>query len=130
MDKIFSAVANKGAICFDDEENARLLRWSLKDKKLFVTISTKKKKRSNNQNSYYHGVVIKILSDHTGYSAAEMHDALRLKFLLNRDSKIATLRSTTSLSTVAFEEYMSSVRQWASAELGVYVPEPNEVAMI
>jgi len=37
--------------------------------------------RSADQNEYYHGVVVKILSEHTGFETDEMHDILRGMFL-------------------------------------------------
>jgi hypothetical protein len=37
-----------------------------------------------------------------------------------------TVRSTSDLSTIEFEEYCSKIRMWASKELGVYIPSPNE----
>lgn len=36
-------------------------------------------------------------------------------------------RSTTDLNTKEFEDVMTKVRQWASLEMSVWIPEPNEV---
>ncbi len=95
-----------------------------------------RKDRSNNQNSYYWGVIISLLSEHTGFSPDEMHEILKHKFLrrtlwvrtkhgTQEQSIIA--QSTTRLTTKQFEEYQSQIRQWASMDLGVFLPEPNEV---
>lgn len=93
-----------------------------------VTIDRRKRQRSNQQNRYYHGVIVPILADHFGYTAEEMHEALKFEFLkVHEDKPLATVRSTASLSTVEWEEFMSRVREWSSIHYNVYLPEPNEV---
>lgn len=96
-----------------------------------VTISIKKyrnKNRSLNQNSYYHGVVLFMLSNHLGYTQNELHDALKIKFLPNKTEKGLIIYKTTSdLTTAEFEEYMIKIREWASSYLNFYIPQPNEV---
>lgn len=98
-----------------------------------------KKDRSNNQNRYYWGVIIDLLSEHTGFIREEMHEVLKHKFLrytlwipkkdgVKEQSIIA--KSTTDLTTKAFEQYMSDIRQWASSDLGLFLPEPNEMEMV
>jgi len=67
-----------------------------------------------------------MLSDEIGYSDEEMHDALKWKFL-QKQGKIPTTRSTSDLSTVEYEDFLSKVRMWASSDLGLYIPTPNEV---
>lgn len=94
------------------------------------------KERSNEQNRYYWGVVVKILSNELGYTSEEVHEVLKYKFLLaeriftNKKGEQRLLHvagSTASLSTSDFESLMSQVRTWASMELSIYIPEPNEV---
>jgi len=85
------------------------------------------KKRSNPQNRYYWGVVIDILSFHTGYTSEELHEALKAKFLPNRIILDEEVSSTTKeLTTAEFEEYMRKIRTFASMELDCYIPDPNE----
>jgi len=104
---------------------------SLEGCEVDVTVEKHRSSRSSNQNRYYWGVVIQIISDETGYSRDEMHEILRSKFLREEaeigNDKIGYSRSTTSLKTNEFEDYMSQIRQWSSVELNCYIPEPNEV---
>lgn len=116
----------KGKLLLEDREYFDNHIRSL-DGDVQVIVRKPIKQRSNQENRYYWGVVVKLLSEHTGYSDDEMHDALRMLFLKDHAEGLPTLKSTASLSTVDFEDYMSKVRQWASQELQVYVPEPNEV---
>jgi hypothetical protein len=85
-----------------------------------------KKDRSNEQNRYMWGVVYRLLADYTGHSPEEIHEAMKYEFLLNHESKLKVPRSTSELSTLEMEDYLSRVREFASMELGVYIPEPNE----
>lgn len=76
------------------------------------------KDRSNPQNRYFHGVVLPILADYTGYTQDEMKAVVKWKF---------KVKSTAELTTAEFEKFMSDVRMWASAELACFVPEPGEM---
>ena len=51
----------------------------LKGTKL-IKIEKYSKKRSNPQNRYYHGCVLKYLSETTGFTVTEMHEVLKAKF--------------------------------------------------
>lgn len=95
-----------------------------------------KQDRSNNQNRYYWGVVINMLSEHTGFTPSEMHEVLKYRFLSyprilisKTPEKVLIAKSTTNLTTKEFEEFMTRVRQWASIDLGLWIPEPNQAPM-
>lgn len=102
---------------------------SLDGKWIWLTVERFSKQRSLNQNRYYWGVVINILKDEIGYTKNEMHDALRRHFLtVEEEGKILpTVKSTTELDTMGFEEYLQEVREWADTEMDIVIPLPNEV---
>lgn len=94
------------------------------------------KKRSNQQSKYYWAVVVKILSEETGYQPYEFHEILKHRFLTEhvlvksksgKTISVTKSNSTSSLDTKEFEDLMSKIRIWASANLGIWIPEPNEV---
>lgn len=89
-----------------------------------------KGKRSNPQNRYYWAACVNLLSDHTGFNTDEIHEILKHKFLKKRMMLMTTIhditKSTTELTTAEMEDYLSKVRQWASQELSVNIPEPSE----
>lgn len=100
---------------------------SLCSGEIMITISKRKKPRSLPQNNYYWGVIIPILGNHFGYNSNEMHDALKWLFLRQESvGKPMTIKSTTDLSTIDFEDYASNIRKWASEEFQVFLPLPNE----
>jgi len=79
--------------------------------------------RTNRQNKYYWGVVLPLSGEHFGYYPDEMHEAFKLLFLRrNEDGRPETLKSTSSLTTKEFVEYVDRCRHWA-AEHGIYIPD-------
>lgn len=101
-----------------------------KGKTVQVTAENLRKVRSTEQNAYYWGVVVRMIADHCGYRTAEevqgVHEELRRKFLTGH-GPLSVTPSTASLSTEEFSEYVEAVRRWAADELGIYIPDPNEV---
>lgn len=93
------------------------------------------KGRSNPQNSYYWSVCVGMISEHTGFTPEEVHEILKNKFLsepktlkLNSSPQLVFVtKSTTELDTRTFEEYLSRIRMFASQELSIYIPNPNEI---
>ena len=97
------------------------------------------KQRSNPENRYFHGVILPVLAQTEafgGWSKDEIKEFLKEKFLsITKTMKIGNemvdvqvVSSSAWLSTVAWEKWMSDIRQWASLEIGVYINEPNEAS--
>lgn len=108
-------------------------RWMLE-----VCVKRLRASRSIQQNRYYFGVVLVLISEHTGYSADELHDVLKAKFLPKHlafsdgngevKDEFVIGGSTRKLNTVEFGEYMESIRRWAAEDLDVVIPDPREVS--
>jgi hypothetical protein len=98
-----------------------------KDDWFVCEVLRSKKTRSLNQNKYYWGVVIKILSQHTGYTPDETHQELARMFLSYESGSKRFVRSTTKLNTHDFEQYLEKCRQWSHNEMNAHIPLPNEV---
>lgn len=98
-----------------------------KDDWFVVEIQKSKQVRSLPQNKYYWGVVVKVVSQHTGYTSEETHQELARMFLSYENSGKLFVRSTTKLNTLEFEKYAESCREWAKKEMDVYIPLPNEI---
>jgi len=106
---------------------------NMPDGEYVFSIKEMKNDRSEKQNRYYWGVVIKILSENFGYLPLEIHEVLKSTLLPKELDfgimKVISSRSTTSLNTSEFEEYLEKVRVWANQEFGVIIPLPNEVEL-
>lgn len=121
----------KGKLILDNPERWQVNLAKYEGKPVELSINQKRSTRSNNQNSYYWGIVLPILAESTGYAKHEheiLHEQLKYKFLMNTGKNGSPyVKSTTSLNTKEFEEYMSDIRVFASAELNCYIPEPNSI---
>lgn len=120
-------VGNDGRLRFNDPYALLKACSELRGEEVEITIDKRRNRRSTLENNYYWGVVVEIISDWTGFTPEEAHDALREKFLSNysKERGLSCIKSTAALTTVEFESYMSAIRQWAS-EQGVFIPLPNE----
>jgi hypothetical protein len=101
-----------------------------------ITAEPWTRKTSNPQFAYYYAVPVKLLADHTGFTKDEMDVVLRNKFLSRpvsvpvKDGEflmVCKVLSKTAVTTAQFEEFLTEVRNWAIADLGVVIPLPNEV---
>lgn len=127
MDPIFLAVVKKGKLIFEDLNLFKNHVISFEEKCVDVIVRKHKRNRTNQQNRWYWSCVVGIPAKHYGYLPEEMHDAFKMLFLRCHDAeKPETVRSTTSLSTVEFNEYVEKCRQWC-AENGFVIPDPQKV---
>ena len=74
-----------------------------------------------------------MVAEEMGLIPDEAHDYLKSLFLKMgveiKSKRFEVVRSTALLSTEEFEAYAEKCRQWASAELNVYIPLPGEVQL-
>ncbi len=102
-----------------------------------IEISRLRATRSGQSNRFYWGVVLKTISDHTGYSAEEVHDLMKAKFLPKHlaftDGNGEVVEqfvlggSTRKLDTGEFSEYMNKIIEWAAGEpLCLYIPDSEQ----
>ena len=89
----------------------------------------KKKVRSLDQNAYYWGVVIELMSDETGFTTEEMHEALKQKFLMIEKNGMKFPRSTSSLTTGEFSEYVEKCKMFAAEWLGIFIPDAERIEL-
>lgn len=94
-----------------------------------VEVKEKTNKRSNPQNALY-WKWLQIMGDHFGYTKDEMHEELASRFLGMVERKtlggeqIREPRSTTTLNTKEFSEYMNKVEALAMQQ-EVRLPQPE-----
>jgi len=126
--KHFVNVTPKGELVFQDIVSWKQDCLNHKEKRCFVTIAKVVKHRSNQENRYAHGVVFPMMAEEMGCSMEEAKDALKFEFLRYQlPSGLWTVRQTSSLSTVEFEEFLSKCRMLASQMFNMYIGLPNEV---
>jgi len=122
----FSLTVRDGAVSWDKAAFVATMR-DLRPGRYVLTLT--KETRSSAANAYYWGVVLEIIAKHLGEQPEELHDAFKAKFRGREDVTTGLIipRSTRTDSD-DFWRYVDEVRHWSHTFLGVYIPEPNEVA--
>lgn len=98
-----------------------------------VTIEPKTKKRTLNQNALYWKWV-GLIADATGNDNDDVHEALKAKFLTPRTIDLGgeqrEIRSTAKQDKAAMTAFMDKVYAFATSELGLYLPTPEELGRV
>lgn len=128
----FLAINEKGKLKIYDRPKFDEYLQTLPDKVFIVVKSAKEREiRSNEQNRYYWGVVVELISEHTGYTKDEVHEILKALFLSRPieigGKEVLISKSTASLNTKEMEEYLEGIRVWAVDKVGLSIPEPERV---
>lgn len=116
-------------------EQARTrLEHLIKNRKVFE-LTEKKPKRSGRQNNYLH-TILGFFACETGNTLEWVKQQYFKKlvnpaiFIREKEDKylgtIKVLRSSADLDTAEMTTAIERFRNWASAECGIYLPEPNE----
>jgi len=129
MNPIFRGRITQGKVVLDQPSHYLAQITKLEGKRIEQMLRVEKSQRSLNQNSYYWGVVLDILSKHTGYEIDELHEILKYKFLQVATSSEGKepyqyVKSTTKLNTAEMEEYLDRIKRWAAMELSCVIPDP------
>lgn len=92
--------------------------------------------RSVDFNAYYWGTVLKMISDFTGHTQIEVHEACKIRYNFRHDFKyfkksgkwklVSKVDSSTAMFSREFMEYVMRVRADAEIDLHLTIPLPNE----
>ena len=115
---IFRGKVEKGRIILDNKDRFRPYLASFENKRIELILRERSEGRSDQQNAYYHGVVVKMISDKTGHDPEEAHQKLKEHF------KVTT---TTKMKTAEFQEYIEKCRRFAAEFLELNIPDPDSV---
>jgi hypothetical protein len=122
----FVGTIKQGKLKVDFQSNFDRWLMTLEGQRVTIDIKKFRKNRTTAQNNYYWGVLIDILSKHTGYEPEEMHDAIKIKFMPVEKAGLISGKSTKRLTTIEFVDLIERVQRWAAQDLQVYIPDPNE----
>lgn len=90
------------------------------------SIKKRSKPRSMQQNKYYWAVVIPLISEETGMTAEDVHEALKWKFLRIKGEYLDKSRGISDLSSEEATQFIKEVELWAIEFLGINgFPDPN-----
>lgn len=103
------------------------------DKAWTLAAKPYKRKRSNLANSYYWAAVIRTIAEHTGHDGPELHEYLcgEAYGWIEKEYPTRTIqrpaRTTSGMTAADFGNHIEWARSWAARELGLIIPEPNEI---
>jgi hypothetical protein len=127
VDPVFHGRVKHGVMFLDDLPTYERHFAGLEGKRIDLIVRVHRDQRTSPQNRYYWGVVVTLLADHLGLEKQELHESLKLKFLvINPDAPLPVARGTSELDTAEFADYVERCRRLA-AELGCVIPAPGEV---
>ena len=106
---------------------------SFPDGPVVISVAPRRATRSLQSNAYYWGVVVQTISDYTGYSPDETHQALKalhlpkhLTFADGNGEVVGELvigGSTRMLNNNEFSDFLANVNAWAHDYLGLTIPD-------
>jgi len=104
------------------ENKEEYMDWTMTAKDWRYIIMEEKTKRSTPQNRYLRWWVYKEIGKHMGEPDMEyIHWVMGMKFLQDHSKKMPYVRSTTTLSTAEFTEYIENIKNFV-AEYGIIIP--------
>ena len=125
----FTGTIDKGELILDNKDNFLSYLTSLQYKttpaKVTIRVDRVRKNRSLQQNSYY-WVCITHIATEIGETAEDLHSTFKSMYLTDRTKKLPMVRSTTSLNTKEFMDYMEKISIKVS-EFGIVLPNPDDM---
>ena len=104
------------------------------DKPWAITIEPHREKRTLSQNALmwkWHEEVVKYVHEATGQDKDDIHEHLKQKFLTPKiteiNGEISKRWSTKGLSKAEMSEYMNKIYAWATSEMGLLLPVPEDL---
>ena len=130
MRKTFYFNVKKGKMDLIDRDAFQMVVSSMEGKSGELVIGDIGKNRSIAENNYFHGVIVKMISDHTGMFPEDVKEHLKRKFLTAEfqfNGRVYEyIRHTAGLKTDEFEDFCEKCRIYAAQEWKIYLPLPNE----
>ena len=115
-----------------DKEKVLEYVSKLPDKQYNVTVNLHRQTRSCPQNRLY-WMWINCISRETGNDPADLHEYFGDKWLQKIEVKmfdgfiVRKSQSTTTLNTAEFTAYLDKIQIFASSELGIVLPNPEDL---
>ena len=120
----FLANVKKGILYFKRADLFKMYIGNLDGQKVIVTVKKFYKSRSTKQNSLY-WVWLNHIGNEIGEEPEDLHNTFKAMFLVDRAKDFPIVRSTTSLNTFQFMEYMEKIARKMS-EMNISLPNPDE----
>lgn len=123
----FKGKVLQGELVIEDKEVFLYHLLDMEGQEVGIKIKKWRNPRSTEANAYYWGVVLAKIAGEIGCSTDEAHQDLTQIFLTyTADNGREYIRSTASLDTKEFMEYVDRVIEWAGMYLYLEIPPPSK----
>jgi len=137
IDDIFieGLVSPRGAMRPSDLQTLKLSLVRFAGERIIVRVQKWTARRSLAANNYYWGVIVKSISEYTGYHKDEVHEILRAKFAMDtrwivneKNGEVTEVACPASTATMTKAEFALFVDRCAAFafELGCEIPTEYE----
>jgi len=131
MQKIFLAKVEKQKLKLYNPEQFRDFIISLDGKEIELTLGKKKENRTLNQNDLMWAINT-LISNETGFEKDETHEYLKTRFapkkkITVKGQETIIPKGTSQFTKDEFSEYIERIKRFAAIELGIVIPESNEM---
>lgn len=123
----FLAEVDKGILNFKRVELFKTYLSNLNGQKVLVSVKKYYRSRSTKQNSLY-WVWLTCIGNEIGEEPEDLHSSFKAMFLTDKSKKFPIVKSTTSLNTFEFMEYMEKIAR-KMAEFNINLPNPDEAEL-
>lgn len=119
-------IVKEGKLILNNRRNFMDQLQQFEGKDVEVRIRQRSEKRTKEQNSLY-WKWIEVLSNETGFTKDEMHELIKYKYLkrniINSEGvEEVVIKSTTTMTTKEFSQFMNDILFWANSTLNINLP--------
>lgn len=131
----FTGFVRDGKVRIDQPDRWKALLEHMEGKPVEISLGRLRANRSLKANAYLWSIY-RLIAQETGNDEETIHKTMKGMFLpledlvLPNGETIKTLGSTRHLDTVAFGEFIERIKAFAASELGITVPEPDQVGAL
>lgn len=121
---VFNGKIQNSTLHLEKADLFKLYLSCLEGQKISVVVKKYRKHRSKKQNSLY-WVWLTFIGNEIGEDPEDLHQTFKAMFLVDHTKKLPIVRSTTTLNTAEFMEYMAKIERRVS-QIGITLPSPEE----
>ncbi len=122
--KFFGNVDSKGKLILEEQELFDVYLGSLVNSKVELTVKKFRKNRSLKANAYY-WVCLSYIANEIGEELEDLHTTFKAMFLVDRTKPIPIVRSTTTLNSLEFMDYLIKIAERVG-RIGITLPSPDD----
>jgi hypothetical protein len=133
MNKIFAGRIEHQKLQLQNPDDFKALIVSLDGKDIELTLGKKKENRTLNQNDLMWAINT-LIANELGWEKEDLHEFFKEKFSPKKKITVKGIetiipKGTSQFTKEEFSEYIERIKRFAAIELGIVIPENNEIVL-